>query len=114
MSFQVVYTNTKIMPINNFDFVRLILWVCSRKAEDNIRVFESTTKLQKLVFIALHDDKEIEYLKNKNLYSDVPFEFVAEKFGPYSKDLTLVLRRMEKNQEIKINKQKGRQAEYLV
>lgn len=93
--------------IGNFDFVRIILWVCSKD-----RVFFSTTKLQKLVFMALHDDKEIEALRKKGYYKEEPFQFVPEKFGPYSKDLNLVLRRMERNGEIQMKKEKGKQNEY--
>jgi uncharacterized protein YwgA len=89
--------------LGNPDLVRLILWVTSARENEN-KVFKSITKLQKLVFLAQWELDEFNQLVKSGLYIQTPFDFVPDKYGMYSVDLTKLLRRMEKDGEI--NKEK--------
>jgi uncharacterized protein YwgA len=94
--------NENELEFDNFDLARVILLLGSQKSGEE-RIFKGTTSLQKLVFLCQQFD-EFKLLKEKGTYKDSfgEFKYEADNFGPFSKDLLLVLKRMKKNGEIDI------------
>ncbi len=69
------------VTIGNEDLIRIIFWFCGEGNER--RVFKSNTRLQKLAFLAQKELKEFDILVKDEIYTDEPFEFEANDFGPF-------------------------------
>lgn len=95
--------------IDNRDLVRMVLYFCSDKG----RIFHSSTRLQKLVFLAQNKFSEFETLKANNLYVDRPLKFAADSYGPFSKELGAIVKSFEESGELKLSNE-GRQTEYVI
>lgn len=91
--------------MGNQDLVRIILWFCGEKKEgQDIREFKSVTKLQKLIFLAQKESEAFFDLQKSSIFIDQPFNFSADNFGPFSVDLTKLLHKMKRDDEIDIDK----------
>ncbi len=97
--------STSTQRLTKKDLVRAILWFGSEKDEEGRRFFDSKIKLQKLIFI-LQNDENVDLNSVRELYSDVMFMFRPHKYGPYSRDLELLLKELEEADEIEIEDQK--------
>lgn len=92
-------TPETIAPLDNRDLVRAVVYFC---AKDD--VFESSTRLQKLVFLAQKKFPEFDLSKGAKLYADQPFTFAADSYGPFSKELAAVVEGLEANKELEIKR----------
>lgn len=94
-----------INHIGNIDFLRLVLLVCgTREKKSNIKLerptFKYITRLQKLIFIAQNEFDEYQQLIHDQIVSDEPFVYRPDNYGPFSKDLTIVIKKLIQNEEI--------------
>lgn len=99
---------------DNFDFLRLVLLFCSEKYTYSdkeiqiIRKFRYATKLQKIIFLAQNEFEEFNLLSKNGKYKDTPFNFTADSFGPFSKDIVILTKKLKKNGEIELIKENER------
>lgn len=97
-------------PLDNKNFVRVVLYLCA----DENGIFESSTRLQKLVFLAQNKFPEFKALGEQNLYIDEPFTFAADNYGPFSKDLVSIVKSLEADGEIKITREGSCSTKYAL
>jgi uncharacterized protein YwgA len=98
--------NTFNDKIYNDDLVKIILLSCASNEDksNNQYIFKLTTKLQKILFLVMTEFEEIDQLKQDGVYFDEPLEYFANKYGPYSYELQLIIENLIKDEEISMNK----------
>jgi uncharacterized protein YwgA len=90
--------------ITNIDIARLVILLGSKKKSNGEWVFTGVTKLQKIIFL-LQEEEVYKEFKKKFISDQEPFKFKPNNFGPFSKDLEIVTKKLKKDGEIEIVKE---------